>query len=321
MNANIEGMIRAAATAYRRGDKAEARALLERVIDLDQYNEDAWLWLSNAVESVEEQRTCLENVLIINPNNDRARAGLRNLGIDVPASTASSPAASSAPEPSSVFTDTSFTGEGSADIFGDADFDNVDRSWSDSGIATSSASAVYQGPELTNDDYDSWVDNLGISSQKTAEPETAASPFGAGFDASVFGYDIDEDSFGAGSEPASPAPTTYSQPEPSSPYLGVSLDEEDEDAPSLMGGRQAAASPILSSFDDSAYAALDPAEVELDLEENEIDPAEFFLQIPADIGPGRLPGTRERVSMLLVLGVVLLLGLNIVAGVLLVQGA
>lgn len=320
MSANIEGMIRAAATAYRRGDKAEARALLERVIDLDQYNEDAWLWLSNAVESVEEQRTCLENVLIINPNNERARAGLRNLGVDVPASTAGESAASSAPTHSSVFTDMSFTGEGLSDVFGEADFNNVDRAWSDSGIATSSASAVYQGPELTNDDYDSWVDNLGISSQKSAEAETAASPFGAGFDASVFGYDVDEDAFGADPEPVRPASTLYDQTESSS-YLGVSLDEEEEETTSLMGGRQAApsaASPVLSSFEDSTYAALDPAE--LDLEENEIDPSEFFLQIPAEIGPGRLPGTRERVSLLLVLGVVLLLGLNIAAGVLLVQG-
>jgi hypothetical protein len=95
MPANVDAMVRAGVEAYRAGKKAEARTLLERAIELDGYNETAWLWLSAVVESPEEQQTCLENVLTINPNNDRAKQGLKSLGIN-PDSIAK-PAASSSP--------------------------------------------------------------------------------------------------------------------------------------------------------------------------------------------------------------------------------
>src|SRR5688572_6673232 len=96
MPANVDAMVRAGVEAYRAGKKAEARTLLERAIELDGYNETAWLWLSAVVESPEEQQTCLENVLTINPNNDRAKQGLKSLGINPDAA---KPAASSAAAP------------------------------------------------------------------------------------------------------------------------------------------------------------------------------------------------------------------------------
>ena len=34
------------------------------------------MWLSGVVEEPEEQQICLENVLVINPQNDKARRGL-----------------------------------------------------------------------------------------------------------------------------------------------------------------------------------------------------------------------------------------------------
>src|SRR6185295_16929048 len=76
MPANVDGMVREGISAYRAGRKDEARALLMRAVEIDQYNEQAWLWLSAVVESVDEQRTCLENVITINPNNERAKQGL-----------------------------------------------------------------------------------------------------------------------------------------------------------------------------------------------------------------------------------------------------
>lgn len=82
MSQNVDGMVRAGVDAYRAGNKAEARALLERAIEIDSYNETAWLWLSAVVDTPEEQQTCLENVLIINPENSRARQGLKSLGVD-----------------------------------------------------------------------------------------------------------------------------------------------------------------------------------------------------------------------------------------------
>ncbi len=65
--------------AAQAGRKAEARRLLEAVLEVDQRNESAWLWLGTVVESEEERITCLENVLTINPNNEVARKGLATL--------------------------------------------------------------------------------------------------------------------------------------------------------------------------------------------------------------------------------------------------
>lgn len=58
------------------GDKATAQDLLIRVVEMDERNEEAWLWLSGAVDSLEDQQVALENVLHINPHNPYARSGL-----------------------------------------------------------------------------------------------------------------------------------------------------------------------------------------------------------------------------------------------------
>src|SRR5512134_369990 len=102
MSANIEAMVREGVNAYKSGRKEEARALLLKATELDQLNEQAWLWLSGLMDSVEDQRTCLENVLAINPNNERAKQGLSYLtGQSSSASAASySGAPPAAPSPS-----------------------------------------------------------------------------------------------------------------------------------------------------------------------------------------------------------------------------
>lgn len=58
------------------GRKAEARRLLTQVVQQDESNEMAWLWLSGAVDTDEERLTCLENVLAINPNSSIAQQGI-----------------------------------------------------------------------------------------------------------------------------------------------------------------------------------------------------------------------------------------------------
>ena len=54
--------------AARNGNHAEAKALLTQVLQQNNRNEQAWLWLSEAVDTVGEQITCIEQVLSINPN-------------------------------------------------------------------------------------------------------------------------------------------------------------------------------------------------------------------------------------------------------------
>jgi hypothetical protein len=65
--------------AAKAGRKDQARQILIQVTELDERNEQAWLWLSGVVESLEDRRICLENVLAINPGNTAAQAGLRLL--------------------------------------------------------------------------------------------------------------------------------------------------------------------------------------------------------------------------------------------------
>ncbi len=69
-------MLNRAIIAAKAGRKTEARQLLEAVLDADERNERAWLWLSGVVDSDEERVICLENVLSINPANQAARRGL-----------------------------------------------------------------------------------------------------------------------------------------------------------------------------------------------------------------------------------------------------
>lgn len=59
--------------AIKRGDKQAGIDLLIRVTEADPRNEQAWLWLSVAVDSPEDKLVALENVLAVNPNNIAAR--------------------------------------------------------------------------------------------------------------------------------------------------------------------------------------------------------------------------------------------------------
>jgi hypothetical protein len=76
---DITATLNQAILAVKAGRKAEARRLLESVLDADERNEQAWLWLSGVLDDVEDRTICLENVLTINPDNQVARQGLAAL--------------------------------------------------------------------------------------------------------------------------------------------------------------------------------------------------------------------------------------------------
>lgn len=76
MSEEIAELLQKGIAAARSGDKAAARQFLLEVTDRDERNEQAWLWLSGVVDDPEEARICLENVLAINPHNERAQQGL-----------------------------------------------------------------------------------------------------------------------------------------------------------------------------------------------------------------------------------------------------
>ena len=75
----VSRLLRAGMNAVHEERLDEARELLYQVIDLDERNDSAWLWLSGVVTGIDERMVCLESVLAIDPHHELAREGLRYL--------------------------------------------------------------------------------------------------------------------------------------------------------------------------------------------------------------------------------------------------
>jgi hypothetical protein len=81
---NSFGIMRAtrmkdAIEAIKEGDKIRGRKIMAQILSDNPKNEDAWLWLSRAVEDEEQQQECLERVVKINPRNEIAYRRLSEL--------------------------------------------------------------------------------------------------------------------------------------------------------------------------------------------------------------------------------------------------
>jgi hypothetical protein len=76
MSNNIARLLYEGAVAVSEGRHADGQGLLLQVLEHDEQNELAWLWLSGAMEDAADQQVALENVLAINPHNQAARDGL-----------------------------------------------------------------------------------------------------------------------------------------------------------------------------------------------------------------------------------------------------
>ncbi len=76
---NIKDKLKEGIKAAKKRDLVAARTALYDVVDIDPKNEIAWIWLSSVAETIEDRQICLENVLIINPNNDYAKRSLRQI--------------------------------------------------------------------------------------------------------------------------------------------------------------------------------------------------------------------------------------------------
>jgi Tfp pilus assembly protein PilF len=72
----LKALMEEGITAAKAGQKERARQCLMQVVEADENNEKAWLWLSGVVESLEDQQICLENVLVLNPDSGPAKKGL-----------------------------------------------------------------------------------------------------------------------------------------------------------------------------------------------------------------------------------------------------
>lgn len=295
MSTNADAMIRAGVDAYRAGDKAKARQMLEKAIELDQYSEMAWLWLSAVVESKEEQQTCLTNVLVINPENERAKQGLKSMGID-PATVL----AGSAEEPTE----------------------------DEYAIPSSSASVTSQKQQASAAEYDDWVDNLGISATPTAK-ETSQSTdlFGDADFSSDAGFDFGEDLFGddAYGDAADDDDAEYSdeygeyaESADDDGHYGDTVNDLDDlyaDMGTLEEFDDAVSADIhdydMDEFSGDPFAVPEPEDEDEEPEGPSLD--ELFAQIPAKIAPTRLPGSIEPAPSSAYIPMVVLGILNVIA--------
>lgn len=325
MSANVEAMVRAGIEAYRAGNSAEARTLLEKAIELDDYNEQAWMWLSAVVETEEEKRTCLENVLVINPENEEAQRGLKMLGVD---GTVVADKDSSTANP---FTDTGMSSFGEVDFTADSDSE-----WGDSPpTATSSASSTFTPPETSAGVYDDWVNDLGIGSAEegTSEETSNSKPsspavFPTGNVDDIFGLDDDDDIFGSSSDPFGSEPKFDSDDSfTSGPFGGEDTFDDDLEERINPPPAQPTSEPIVSpgvenigtdgfleELDSADFAGGDfiiGDEAFDDDGQSDLTPDELFSFIPDEITATRLPGTKAGVGIVSIFILLTLVVMNI----------
>jgi hypothetical protein len=294
MSANVDAMVREGINAYKSGRKDEARALLIKATELDQYSEQAWLWLSGLMDTPDDQRTCLENVLAINPNNERAKQGLSYLTGQTSAGNVSPFSASAAP-PSDYPPPAPTSVEWGAP---------VDE-------ASGSLSPAWAAPrplEPTGAALDDWVTNLNLPVNETLDTSSAfpggsSSPFGD--------FDLDDDDdFASGPFGAAPLsldddddkPITLAPPSRRSPTPRESPLPAERS--SLTPRRNRAKRGEGSLLKDGDRASFEESE------------GEMFGYIPPEIPVTRLPGTVERAPVLLTIGIVVLVVLNLGLGIL-----
>ena len=76
---DITQMLRLARIAANEGDIDSANQMLKRAALLDPANEQVWMMLLYVVETIEDRRTCLLNIIAINPDNEAASKMLAQL--------------------------------------------------------------------------------------------------------------------------------------------------------------------------------------------------------------------------------------------------
>lgn len=79
-NAELQRKLNQGVEAAKAGDHTTARRLLGEVVEQDDRNELAWIWLATVATGASERREHLRKVLSINPRNQRAREALARLG-------------------------------------------------------------------------------------------------------------------------------------------------------------------------------------------------------------------------------------------------
>ncbi len=293
--ANVDGIVQEGIAAIKAGRKDEAKRLLNKAVDLDERNEQAWLWLSACVETLEEQQICLENVLSINPANTKARKGLEALAQKT---------GQQAPPPASGYDSNPFAGTGfDSNPYGGGSDPAFGSSWqADSAFPTPSSSVEWTSDKPptsgsgknvqlpSTEEYDSWVTGLQLGGAQSSEPgvdsrfDSSSGPFGASsgsfddvadpfagssFDSGPFNKGLEDAAFPDTSSTSSSSPFTFGSSEPPAfrddPFAGASsgFDDADPFGSSAFGSNAksdpfAAAGPAASDSADDLFESQPP---------------------------------------------------------------
>ncbi|RMF81100.1 MAG: hypothetical protein D6737_06010 [Chloroflexi bacterium] len=288
MTANVDAMVREGINAYRAGKKEEARTLLLKVVELDPRNEQGWLWLSGLLDSEEEQRICLENVLVINPNNEQARQGVKMLDQKLSGELDEN---TQLPSPSDSLVTPSDNTSGLSTT-------------TSAPLETSSASAWREGDEILSQDLDDWVTNLNLTGENEASPPaTLDAPTGTpAFAVSPFADDPDISAFDTVAESAESTKATTDE------MSGIP-DDDDELLSSIENEGAMTRTSIKSGLlDDDMDDMFEGGEF---LDE---DPTEYFRYIPENITVAQ-----QGYSVTAIAGLVIVILLNVGAAAFLVM--
>ena len=75
--ASAVDLFRQAMTASRAGNKGRTRECLQEAVRLDPNSETSWQWLATVLDDPADATLAWERVLALNPNNEKARSGIR----------------------------------------------------------------------------------------------------------------------------------------------------------------------------------------------------------------------------------------------------
>ncbi|MFN8420173.1 MAG: hypothetical protein U0528_13170 [Anaerolineae bacterium] len=191
-NPTADALLQQAQALIKAGRRVDARKILESLVNQDDQNEMGWLFLSACVDSLSEQKICLENVLMLNPNNMKAQKGLevvkQKLGASAPKAAPPSPTSSAPAQPApspydfgspydsgvvNMGSGSYSTASSSADLWSSSDQAYEEPTASSVDWGKGSAPAYGSGqnvPQPSAKEFDSWVAKLPLGG-KAKEPE------------------------------------------------------------------------------------------------------------------------------------------------------
>jgi hypothetical protein len=243
----VEGLLQRAMAAFKAGRKDEARGLFMDIVEQDSQHEQAWLYLSALVDSLEEQQICLENVLTINPDNKKAQQGIATLKQKL-SGQQKTPSSKPDPEPdpwanfaeSAPVPDSAFTSPPDENLFGEPAF----------GVQSADSSSVFGSdfdfnaedtPDTAQDADDpfSWLNDVPDQPDSSSATASPASPQQPDLPASSVDWGSDDQpaTYGSGRQIDEPTADDYDSWVDNLP-LGTEtspVDDSDSDSDSVFG--------------------------------------------------------------------------------------